>query len=163
MNVPGTRLVLPAIPVARAATRQPDAWLQSYTTIRLTEGIVGVYLNVASEYEVGVIGHWFGLCDHVDAWAAQASRMDPELMVGRIGLVWLHAGSVLNVGVCAPAAQRGCNEQAEFVAGTPPRLQPLDDYLARFGVSGRSAQGGPTHPSPGRRRGGGRRRPGGRP
>jgi hypothetical protein len=138
--VPGTQIILPAFIVPPAPTRQSRAWLLSHVTIRLTDGIFAVRVfrgPNADALEIdahpGLLGHWFAVGDYVHSYARALGSLDASAAMNESDLMYLHSGSTLNVGLCSPALRpEGHGEQVEFVAGTPPRLEPLKDYFARF-------------------------------
>jgi hypothetical protein len=133
--VPGTRLVLPAVRHVPVDTSAANAWLGSYTTIRLTAEVQAVRVHVgagegaAMRRELaagaGLRGRWFAIGDFVMTYQEYRRTRALPGQFTQIAWATLLPGAVLNVGRCGPLFNLpGGGEQAEFLEGPLPLLQP---------------------------------------
>jgi hypothetical protein len=80
----------------------------------------------------GPAGYWFVLGAFVQTWVRSLSQQIERNLLSESGLIYLHSGTSLNVGLGTAAfGQTAGSGQAEFVSGPSPRIETLEMYLAR--------------------------------
>lgn len=141
--IPNRIQALPAVPVPQRPTSASNAWWRGeYLTKRLTSPIeaVRVHLSAGSAATIhrhlasgaGPQGRWFAVGDIIMIYDRyRASRALPGHFT-HIAIATLAAGTILNVGYCAPLfGQPGGGDQLEFVEGPAPVLRSLDAVWSR--------------------------------
>jgi hypothetical protein len=152
--VPGTGISIAASAIAKRSTRAPEAWLAgAYITVQLEGPLRAVRVHVgAGEGAVteanihlasgaGVDSPWYAIGDFVQPYGEYiASRAIPKTQTrfGRVSMftdavvATFGSGAVLNVGRAAPLfGHRGGGEQAEFLEGLSPTLEPIGGSWGR--------------------------------
>jgi hypothetical protein len=134
-TVPGTTLSIPALRHPPLDTSASNAWLGPHITVLLTGEVPAVRVHVgggegaATQHELavgaGLRGRWFAIADVVQTYEEyRRSRALPARFT-QIAWATLLPGAVLNVGRCGPLfGLPGGGEQAEYLGGPLPRLQP---------------------------------------
>jgi hypothetical protein len=140
-QIPGTGTILPAAELPAAPTKAGNAWKDGYRTVRLLAPLTAVRVHTgggegaATRPELvgaGLQGRWFAIGDVVQTYDEYRVAHALPADFTKIALATFAPGTVLNVGVCGPLfGHRGGSEQAEFVSGPPPRLQPVDATWSR--------------------------------
>jgi len=92
--------------------------------------------DVVFAENAGPAGYWFVIGAFVETWARALSQRVEQNPMNETGLIYLHSGTTLNVGVGTPGFGHGAGSgRAEFVSGPAPRIETLDMYLARVAGS----------------------------
>jgi hypothetical protein len=152
--IPGTAIGIPGSEISRRPTRAEYAWLGgTYSTVRL-HGVlralrvhVGAGEGAASGANVHLVsgaalhGNWYAIGDFVqpyDEYIATRAIPKTRTRFGRrsifndAAIVTFAAGVVLNIGRAAPLfGHRGGGEQAEFVDGPEPSVEPMSGLWGR--------------------------------
>jgi len=155
-TIPETGTQLPAVAIGMRPTRDGNAWLGPYHTVRLVAPLDALRVHVGAGEGAatadgvhlvsgaGLRGRWYAIGDFVQPYAEYiASRALPRTPTryGKISfftqaaLATFQAGTILNVGRAAGLfGHPGGGEQAEFLEGPAPRLQELPGTWAnRYG------------------------------
>jgi hypothetical protein len=136
-QIPVSLDAIKADPVPKRPTSASNAWLGEYRTIRLRAPTRAVRVHLGAGTAAarvphlasgaGLHGRWFAIGDVVQTYGQyRASRALPGHFT-EIALATIQAGTVLNIGRCAPLfSLPGGGGQIEFVDGPLPILTPLD-------------------------------------
>jgi hypothetical protein len=80
----------------------------------------------------GLIGRWFAVGDFIQTYDEYRVTHALPAHFTEVALARLRPGTILNVGRCSPLfGHTGGAEQAEYVSGPPPQLQPLQATWSR--------------------------------
>jgi hypothetical protein len=137
-TIAGSNIRIAAHVVAKRPTRATNAWLGQYETVQLDADLKAIRVHVGAGEGAAVHKHlatgagergaWFAIGDFIHTYDEyKRSRALPADFT-HIAECTLRAGSVLNVGRCAPLFRRGTGggEQAEYVDGPAPLIRTLD-------------------------------------
>jgi hypothetical protein len=142
-TVPGTSTTLPATVVPHRPTQADNAWMDHYTTVVLTGEVVAVRVHAGAGEGAAVVkarvigaglkGRWFAIGDFIQNYREYLDSHALPADFTMQALATFLPGTVLNVGLCGPLFGRpGGAEQAEFVDGPDPLLQPIDAVWSRY-------------------------------
>lgn len=154
MLVPGTSTGIQGSEIPMRPTRSPKAWLHgTYATIELHGSLRALRVHVgggegaataANIHLVtgaGLQGSWYAIGDFVQPYddyiASRAlpktrTRFGRRSMFSDAAIVSFYAGTILNVGRAAPLfGHEGGGEQAEFLEGPAPAVEPLHGVWGR--------------------------------
>ena len=136
--IPRSSTVIPAHVVGKRPTRADNAWLGQYETVQLDADVKAIRVHVgagegaATQLHLvagaGETGRWFAIGDVIQTYDEYKRTRALPADFTKIAECTLRAGSIVNVGRCAPLFRpnTGGGEQAEFVDGPAPLIRTLD-------------------------------------
>ena len=121
----------------QARTTCADAWLDGYSTLRLSEDVEAVRVHVGAGVAAsakaflatgaGSLGRWFAVGDVILTRSAYTASRALPAGFSKVDWCVLKAGSIVNVGRCHPLfGHSGGGEQVELVSGPEPERETVE-------------------------------------